>query len=212
MEENNDEKELEQKSKGGGTMNNYFQGATIHNLTINNGTMTQSVLPSTQLNQPCCVKNEWVNTTEEQKTDEGEDGVLNVARQSKLDEIIGILQKGNWKQPATAENVEMLLNTIFGRDILSLDEGDEPLCEKMWEYAEKGGGDRMLIVPANLAGFFKEENLLIGSPKDISTDLFGINLNQSNNINKGNPQHCSNAFSDVTPFLRKYINKIIRKE
>lgn len=43
MEEYIDKQEQEQPSRGGSTMNNYFQGATIHNLTINNGTMTQNL-------------------------------------------------------------------------------------------------------------------------------------------------------------------------
>ena len=68
----------------------------------------------------------------------------------------------------------------------------------------------MVIVPANLAGFFKEENLLKGSPKEISNALFD-NGNQVNNINKGNSNRCSNDFDAVIPFLKKYIDKIIRQ-
>ena len=143
--------------------------------------------------------------------EEVEEAVLNDARQSKLDEIIGILQNGNWKAPATTENISLLLNTVFGRDTSLLEEGDEPLCEKMWALVEGGSGNRMEIVPANLAGFFSEENLIIGSPLEISNDCFGKNNNQSNNINKGKANYCSRAFSDVIPFIRKYISKIIRK-
>ena len=92
-----------------------------------------------------------------------------------------------------------------------LDDSDAVECEKMWAFAEKGGGDRMVIVPANLAGFFRDENLLVGSPKQISDDLFGRNNNQSNNINKGNSGYRSNAFEEVIPFLKKYTDKIIRQ-
>jgi hypothetical protein len=152
----------------------------------------------------------WLNNVNEQPEEDEEIG-LSIARQSKLDEIIGILQKGNWKQPATADNIELLLNTLFGKDISSLEEGDEAQCEKMWAFAEKGGGDRMVIVPANLAGFFRDENLLVGSPKQISDDLFGRNNNQSNNINKGNSGYRSNAFEEVVPFLKKYTDRIIRQ-
>jgi hypothetical protein len=48
MEDYIDKQEQEQQTKGGSTMNNYFQGATSNNLTINNGTMTQNVLPQGQ--------------------------------------------------------------------------------------------------------------------------------------------------------------------
>ena len=147
---------------------------------------------------------------DEQKPEEEEDVGLSPARQSKLDEIINILQKGNWKQPATAENIEQLLNTVFGKDKSLLDEEDVDKCEKMWALVEGGGGDRMVIVPANLAGFFAEENLLVGSPKEISTALFG-NGNQVNNINKGNSNRCSAAFMVLIPFLKKYIGKMIRQ-
>ena len=151
----------------------------------------------------------WLNHVDEQQ-EEDEDTGLSEVRQSKLDEIICILQRGNWKQPATADNVEQLLNTIFGKDTSLLDEDDESQCEKMWSLVESGSGDRMLIVPANLAGFFLEENLLKGSPKEISTALFS-NGDQANNINKGNSNRCSAAFTEIIPFIKKYIDKIIRQ-
>lgn len=155
---------------------------------------------------------EWLNRSNEQQ-EEHEDSGLSEARQSKLDEIIGILQKGNWKSPATSENIKQLLNTIFGRDTSLLENGDELLCEKMWALVEGGSGERMLIVPANLAGFFSEENLLAGSPLEISNDLFAKDKNQVNNINKGKgtPGNCSKAFIEVIPFMRKYIDKVIRQ-
>lgn len=153
----------------------------------------------------------WLNSSEEQSQDGSEDSILSEVRQSKLDEIIGIMQIGNWKLPATAENIKQLLNTIFGRDMSLLEDGDEQLCETMWAFVESGTGNRMEVVPANLAGFFLEENLLNGSPKTISNDLFGKNNNQTNNINKGNSSRRSNAFREVIPFLTKYTNKIIRK-
>ena len=81
----------------------------------------------------------------------------------------------------------------------------------MWHLIEGGRGERKDILVANLAGFFSEENLLAGSPKEISNDLFGNNNNQCNNINKGKSNNCSNAFGDVIPFLKKYADKIIRQ-
>lgn len=153
---------------------------------------------------------EWLNKTNEQQPEEDEDTGLSEVRQSKLDEIICILQRGNWKQPATADNVEQLLNTIFGKDTSLLDDSDTIECEKMWAFAEKGGGDRSIIVPAKLAGYFRSENLIIGGPKAISDDLFGNNNNQVNFINKGQ-LGCSNDFDAVIPFLKKYIDKIIRQ-
>ena len=151
----------------------------------------------------------WLNYVEEQPEDNNETG-MDSARQSKLNEIIGILQKGNWKRPATADNILQLLNTVFGKDTSLLEEGDEVLCEKMWSLVETGGGERMVIVPANLAGYFAEENLLAGSPKEISNTLFG-NGNQVNNINKGNSNRCSAAFRVIIPFIKKYIGRILRQ-
>lgn len=153
----------------------------------------------------------WLKGEEELKPEEVDDADLSIVRQSKLAEIIGILQKGKLKEPATAENIALLLNILFGKDKSLLEKGDEPLCEKMWALIESGTGERMVIVPANLAGFFSEENLLAGSPMEISNDLFGKDNNQVNNINKGNSARCSNAFKEVIPFIRKYINKIIRQ-
>ena len=136
------------------------------------------------------------------------------ARKSKLEEIITILKKGNFKKPATAENIELLLKTVFGEEQSLLDESDKVECDKMWSLVERGGGaNRQEIVSGNLAGFLRHENLLLGSPTDICNDLYGKSNKQLNNyINKGNPNNCSHAFGAVIPFLRKYINKIIRVE
>ena len=84
----------------------------------------------------------------------------------------------------------------------------------MWALIESGGGaNRQEIVSGNLAGFLRYENLLVGSPTDICKDIYGKSNKQLNNyINKGNPNNCSQAFKAVIPFLRKYIDKIIRKE
>lgn len=155
---------------------------------------------------------EWLNKVNVQP-EESRENELSEARQSKLNEIIRIMQNGNWKLPATAENIKQLLNTIFGREMSLLEDGDEQQCEKMWDLVERGSGNRMEVVPANLAGFFLEENLLNGSPKTISDDLFGKSNNQTNNINKGKgtPGNCSIAFIAVIPFMRKYIDKIIRQ-
>ena len=153
---------------------------------------------------------EWLNRDIKRAIELEETGMSTV-RQSKLDDIIKILQKGNWKAPATAENITQLLNAVFGRDFSLLEDDDELLCEKMWAYVDGVRGDNMKVVPANLAGFFKEENLLNGSPKNISDDLFGKTNNQSNNINKGKSNYCSNTFAEVIPFLRKYTSKIIRQ-
>lgn len=154
---------------------------------------------------------EWVAPSEGLQPEEDEDAGLSEARQSKLDEIISKLQNGQWKEPATSDNIAQLLNAVFGRDLSSLDESDKDQCERMWAWAEGSSGNRMEIVPANLAGFFSEENLLSGSPKEISNDLFGMSNNQSNNINKGYSKRCSIAFKEVLPFLKKYTAKIVRQ-
>lgn len=153
---------------------------------------------------------EWLNKSIGQWED-GEESMLSEVRQSKLDEIISKLQNGQWKEPATSDNIAQLLNAVFGRDLSSLDESDKDQCERMWAWAEGSSGNRMEIVPANLAGFFSEENLLSGSPKEISNDLFGERNDQTNNINKGNSKRCSNAFNEVLPFLKKYTAKIVRQ-
>ena len=153
---------------------------------------------------------EWVNSSEEHQPDEGDEIDLSEARHSKLDQIIGILQKGKWKQPATSEMITHLLNVAFGYDLSLFDEDDKPMLKKMWALVEGGRGDRKIIVSANLAGFFSEENLLAGTSTEISNDLFGNN-NYINNINDGKKNNRSIAFEEVIPFLTKYTNKIIRK-
>lgn len=153
---------------------------------------------------------EWLNRNKEKHKETGGTR-MSEARQSKLDEIIGILQKGDWKSPATSEKITQLMNVLFGRDVSLLDEEDTPMCEAMWFFVENGGGNRMEVVPANFAGFFSEENLLNGSPKSICDDLFGKNNNQSSNFNKGHSSRRSKRFKAIIPFMTKYTNKIVRK-
>lgn len=156
---------------------------------------------------------DWANPIEEQQPVEDEDTGLDAARQSKLDEIIGILKKGDWKQSVTAENIELLLNTVFGKDTSLLDKEDIDNCKKMWSLVEGGKGkDRKVIVSAKLAGFMgREENLMKNDgPKAISDELFGKHNSQVSAINKGK-LGCSNDFDAVIPFLKKYIDKIIRQ-
>ena len=155
---------------------------------------------------------EWLNKSDEQQDATTEREELSEARQSKLTEIIEILKRGNWKEPATADNIEQLLNTVFGKDTSLLDDDDKPQCEMMWGLVESGRGIRENIVSANLAGYFAEQSLLKGSPKVISNDLYGKNNDQSSNINKGNKKNSSPSFKEIVPFLNKYINKIIRQK
>lgn len=154
---------------------------------------------------------EWLKGNRDSKQEEDETSGLDYDKRSKLDDIIQILQKGIWKLPATKENIVTLLNTLFGNNVSSLDDEDVPLCKQMWALVEMGRGDRKMIVSANLAGFFADENLLDGTPTDISKDLFGNN-NMVNSINDGKKNNRSNAFEEVIPFLKKYTNKIIRQQ
>lgn len=153
---------------------------------------------------------EWLKGNRDNQQGENEITGLGHDKRTKLDDIIQILQKGIWKLPATKENIVFLLNTLFGNNVSSLDDEDVFMCKKMWALVEEGRGDRKMIVSANLAGFFADENLLDGTSTDISKDLFGNN-NMVNNINDGKKNNRSNAFDEVIPFLTKYTNKIIRQ-
>ena len=150
----------------------------------------------------------WLHNAKEEAIEDK--AAVSTTRQSKQDQIIEMLKNGNWKQPATADKIEALMNACLGKDTSSLDNSDVDQCEKMWNLIEGGRGERKDIFVANLAGFFSEENLLAGSPKEISNDLFGSTNNQINNINKGKSKNCSKAFGEVIPFLKKYIDKMIR--
>lgn len=167
---------------------------------FNKNTFPLSDYPVFEKEDPFCMK--VINENTEHRLDE--------TRLSKLDEIVEILRRGNWKEPATTENVVQLLNTVFGKDLSLLDDEDILLCEKMWSLVERGRGVRINVVSANLAGYFAELNLLKGTPKEINDNLFR-NSKENNNINKGRKSLRSTAFNEVVPFLDKYVSKIIRK-
>ena len=149
----------------------------------------------------------WLNYTED---NHNEKTTLTPARQSFLNDVITHFQSGDWKQPATFENVKKFLNTVFGKDSSLLDDSDKSLCEKMWAMIEGGRGERLTVITANLAGFFSEENILIGTPTEISKAIFG-NKSQVNNVNKGHTKNASSSFSEILPFLKKYVDKVIRQ-
>lgn len=149
----------------------------------------------------------WLNYTED---NHNEKTALTPARQSFIDDVIMHFQNGDWKQPATFENVKKFFNTVFGKDLSLLDDSDKPSCEKMWAMIEGGRGERFTVVTANLAGFFSEENILGGSPSEISNAIFG-NRSQVNNVNKGHTKNASQSFGEMLPFLKKYVDKIIRQ-
>lgn len=156
----------------------------------------------------------WLKRDSKQLSGDRGSSISATARKSKFDEITQMLKKGNWKVPATAANIELWLKTIFGEEKSLLDESDKVECEKMWVLVESGrGANRQEIVSGNLAGFLSDENLLVGAPSDICNDIYGkCNDRLKNYINKGTPKNCSQSFTAVIPFLKKYINKIIRKQ
>ena len=150
----------------------------------------------------------WLEKVNDDPGD-GENSGLSAERQEKMDKIIGILRKGDWKHPATAENVAQWLNVVFGNDLSQLEKGDAAECEKVWTWVEGGRGDRVVIVSANLAGLLREEYWKKAGPAEISTILFGNNK-QKNNISKGKEISSDNSkYKEVIPFLKKYMQKII---
>lgn len=125
-----------------------------------------------------------------------------------LKRVCAFLKKGDWQQPATSENVRLLICTLFGDDTKLLDAEDKGETRKVREFFKSGRGERVVISTANIVGYLMRHQLIGGGAQTISTTIFG-DSEQVNNINKGKDGGASAAFKELEPLLDKYLKKIL---
>ena len=140
-----------------------------------------------------------------------EEDMLSEQDSKILEEIIALVNRGDWKSPATTENVGLFFRTLFGCNKSMLDKEDVGEVNKFvsfFKIGKTGENSRVNISFANMIGYFINNSLLDNSPKKVSQQFFK-NENLVNNINKGKNGGGSAQFNDFIPLFDKYRKRII---
>lgn len=140
--------------------------------------------------------------------------VVNIAltpvRQSILDQLLDLTDKGDWVNGIAAEHVKQMLQTVLGQDETSLSPKEVELSEVLWHLLESGRGDRVKIVWQNIVGYLDDKKLLRlkGSPA-LNKDFFGDDKGYTN-IDKGRPSKglMTADFENIIPLLDAYVPKV----
>lgn len=153
---------------------------------------------------------ETPNTHLEEEIDLISNQNLLASRQEKLEQLLALVDKGDWRQADTAEKVKTMLKTVLGLNSKQkLTAQQAALSDKMWHLLENGRSDRVKIVWQNLIGYLDEKNLFNpkGSPA-LNKDFFNNDTGYPN-IDKGRPRlkNLSAGFSIVLPLLDAFAPK-----
>lgn len=137
---------------------------------------------------------------------------LSHSRQAIYDAIMKYIGKGDWKAPATMENVKQFMNVVLGREPQKLDAADRQIPEKLWslfEHGRTGKNTRIEIAWANIVGFLSACNLLSGGSTVNNQKFFGQGKELISNIDHGGKME-GKALSELKQFLEKYCDRIIK--
>jgi hypothetical protein len=138
---------------------------------------------------------------------------LSSERQSILDQLLDLADKGDWVNSITSENVKAMLKTVLGLGEKPLTGKEMKLSEKLWNLLESGRGERLKVTWQNMVGYYDDRHLLKQkSAPTLNTDFFG-DKDGSDNINKGRPSrdNMSSGFREVLPLLDAYVPKLNKK-
>ena len=147
------------------------------------------------------------------QTSKSYETTLTVRRQEILDQLLALVDKGDWKHEGLADGVKQMMRTVLGLGETPLTGKEAELSEALWHLLENQRGDRVKIVWQNIVGYLDEKKLfsMKGSPA-LNRDFFG-NDDGYTNIDKGRPSrnNMSNGFRDVLPLLDAYVPKLDKK-
>jgi len=135
---------------------------------------------------------------------------VTAGRQSILDHLLDLADKGDWVSGVTSENVKTMLKTVLGQGEKPLTGKEGELSEKLWNLLESGRGERLRVTWQNMVGYYDDRHLLkLKSAPALNTDFFG-DKDGSDNINKGRPSrdNMSSGFQEVLPLLDAYVPKL----
>ena len=139
--------------------------------------------------------------------------MLSTPRQSILDQLLNLADKGDWVNGITSEDVKAMLKKVLGQSETPLSNNEVKQSETLWRLLESGRGDRVKIVWQNMVGYLDDKKLLRlkGSPA-LNKDFFGDDKGYTN-IDKGRPSKglMTADFESVIPLLDAYVPKSDKK-
>ena len=129
------------------------------------------------------------------------------SRQTIIDELFALVEKGEWAEGITVGDIKWMLSVVLGMGEVALSEEEMEMSEELWGMLERGRGDRVKTVCENLIGYFAGKRLFLNNNTPaLSVQFFG-NKKGIDNINKGR----NGRLSKVTPLLDAYVPKIDKK-
>ena len=135
---------------------------------------------------------------------------LTPARQSILDQLQILADKGDWRHEKIANSVKEMLRTVLGQGKTPLFDNEAEQSETLWHLLENGRGDRLTIVWQNMVGYLDDKKLFRqkGSPA-LNRDFFGDDKGYTN-IDKGRPSKglMTSDFESIIPLLDAYVPKV----
>ena len=138
---------------------------------------------------------------------------LSTSRQSILNQLQDLADKGDWVNGITSEDVKAMLKIVLGQGETPLSGNEAEQSETLWRLLENGRGDRVKIVWQNMVGYLDDKKLfrLKGSPA-LNKDFFGDDKGYTN-IDKGRPNKglMTPDFESVIPLLDAYVPKLDKK-
>ena len=139
--------------------------------------------------------------------------MLSTPRQSILDQLLNLADKGDWVNGITSEDVKAMLKIVLGQGETPLSVKETEHSEILWRLLESGRGDRVKIVWQNMVGYLDDKKLfqLKGSPA-LNRDFFGDDKGYTN-IDKGRPSKglMTPDFESIIPLLDSYVPKLDKK-
>ena len=138
---------------------------------------------------------------------------LSTSRQSILNQLQDLADKGDWVNGITSEDVKAMLKIVLGQGETPLSVKETEHSEILWRLLESGRGDRVKIVWQNIVGYLDDKKLfrLKGSPA-LNKDFFGDDKGYTN-IDKGRPNKglMTPDFESIIPLLDAYVPKLDKK-
>lgn len=139
--------------------------------------------------------------------------MLSTPRQSILDQLLNLADKGDWVNGITSEDVKAMLKIVLGQGETPLSVKEIEHSEILWRLLESGRGDRVKIVWQNIVGYLDDKKLFRqkGSPA-LNKDFFGDDKGYTN-IDKGRPNKglMTPDFESIIPLLDAYVPKLDKK-
>lgn len=134
---------------------------------------------------------------------------LSESRQEMIYRLDALIEKGDWVEPATIENMKDYLRQILGVGSKKLYNEDVKLSESIWKQFESGNNENVTFL--KLVGYSSYYRLLPERKGDtkLKKSFFGNNGPSYQNIAHGRPGNngMTEDFKDILPLLDKYRPK-----